>query len=189
MSKKKKVRVDFRKNRANRAQKVDWTGKYDRDALCEDGIISSERVSGKGELTRRRTVFSEDVSDGEGVRLSVDETACRLGRVLSVHGLNSEVQDESGVIYRCTTRRILKTLATDLRHVVAAGDKVLFRPENDSEIKEGFIERVEPRQEVLSRQVRGRRQILVANIDLVAIVASVAEPRLKPNLIDRMILA
>jgi len=73
--------------------------------------------------------------------------------------------------------------------VVIAGDRVLFRPVKNSDNKEGFIERVEPRQGMLCREVRGRQQILVSNVDLVAIVSSAAEPRLKPNLIDRMLVA
>ncbi len=38
-------------------------------------------------------------------------------------------------------------------------------------------------------QVRGRQHVLVANVDQLAIVTSVAEPRLKPNLIDRLLVA
>ncbi len=121
--------------------------------------------------------------------MAVDESLCRQGRVLSVHGLYSLVQDAEGAIYRCATRRILKTLATDLRHVVTAGDRVLFRPADNTGLKEGFIERVEPRHGVLCREVRRRRQIIVTNIDQVAIVSSAAEPRLKPNLIDRLLVA
>ncbi len=156
-------------------------------------LYYGERISGKGDLTRRRTILSEDAeAEGEtplGMQLAVDESLCRTGRVLSVHGLLSEVQDAEGRIYHCATRRILKTLATDQRHVVAAGDRVLFRLVENTDIKEGFIERVEPRRGVLCREVRGRQQILVTNIDLVAIVSSAAEPRLKPNLIDRMLVA
>ena len=37
--------------------------------------------------------------------------------------------------------------------------------------------------------MRGRQQVLVANVDQLAIVASAAEPRLKPNLIDRLLVA
>jgi hypothetical protein len=51
----------------------------------------------------------------------------------------------------------LKTLATDQRHVVAAGDVVWFRPEGQSE---GIIERVEPRHGVVSRTSRGRQHVL-----------------------------
>ncbi|MGA2060953.1 MAG: ribosome small subunit-dependent GTPase A [Thermoguttaceae bacterium] len=193
MSKKKKIRADFRKNRSNRARSTNWTRQFDSDELSVDNTLRGERLSGKGDLSRRRTIISEDIpSEGEnppGRQLVVDETLCRPGRVLSVHGLFSEVQDADGVIYHCVTRRILKTLTTDLRHVVTAGDRVLFRPADKTGSNEGFIERVEPRRGMLCREVRQRQQILVTHVDLVAIVSSAAEPRLKPNLIDRMLVA
>jgi ribosome biogenesis GTPase len=69
--------------------------------------------------------------------------------------------------------------------VVAAGDYVMFRPSGP---REGLIERVEPRRSVLSRASRGRRHILVTNVDQLLIVASAAEPTLKPNLIDRFVV-
>lgn len=193
MTKKKKIRADFRKNRNVRARSSDWTRQYDSDKFSVDNTVRGERVSGKGELSRRRTILSEDVqAQGQcaaGVQLAVDESLCRLGRVLSVHGLLSEVQDTDGAIYRCATRRILKTLATSQRHVITAGDRVLFRTVENTDQKEGFIERVEPRRGMLCRETRGRQQILVTNVDLIAIVSSAAEPRLKPNLIDRMLVA
>ena len=65
---------------------------------------------------------------------------------------------------------MLKTLATDQRHVVAAGDRVLFRPVENSNPREGLIERVEPRHGCICRAVRGRQQILVANVDRLAII-------------------
>jgi ribosome biogenesis GTPase len=193
MSKKKKIRADFRKNRSVRARTADWTRQFGAGKFSDDKTIYSERISGKGELTRRRTVLSENArlkgETDDDLKLAVDHTLCRPGRVLSVHGLLSEVQDADGQIYQCATRRILKTLSTDQRHVVAAGDQVLFRPVENKDVREGFIERVEQRRGVLCREVRGRKQILVTNIDLVAIVSSAAEPRLKPNLIDRMLVA
>jgi ribosome biogenesis GTPase len=106
--------------------------------------------------------------------------------VLAVQGLLSTVQAADGRIVRCATRRLLKTLATDQRHVVAAGDFVQFRPVGHDE---GIIERVEPRRQVLSRATRGRQQILVTNVDQLIIVASAAEPYLKPNLIDRFLIS
>jgi ribosome biogenesis GTPase len=80
---------------------------------------------------------------------------------------------------------LLKTLSTDQRHVVAAGDVVWFRPEGT---EEGIIERVEPRRGVVSRTSRGRQHVLVANVDQLIIVTSAAEPRIKPNLIDRLLV-
>src|SRR5690606_843548 len=52
-----------------------------------------------------------------------------------------------------------------------------------------IIERVEPRSSVLSRATRGRQHILVTNADQLLIVASAAEPYIKPNLIDRFLIS
>ncbi|MCE5267929.1 MAG: ribosome small subunit-dependent GTPase A [Planctomycetaceae bacterium] len=193
MPKKKKIRAQFRKNRNVRARTTNWTRRYQQHGFEEEAPTQSERISGKGDLNRQRTIVGEHCDDEEtpglSVHLHVDEQVCRPGRVLSVLGLMSMVEDEAGAVYRCATRRLLKTLATDQRHVVAAGDRVLFRPVENTEPKEGCIERVEPRKGCICRATRGRQQILVANVDQVAIITSAAEPRLKPNLIDRLLMA
>ncbi len=187
--KKRKIRAEFRKNRMPRARQGDLTRDYHDTGLEDDDSAQTERVSGKGELTRKRTVIGTQISDddagGLGLRLEVDERACCSGCVLSVHGLTSNVLGEGGQIYRCATRRVLKTLSTDQRHVVAAGDRVRFRPAGRDE---GIIERIEPRHGVLSRAIRGRRQVIVANVDQVLIVSSAAQPVLKPHLIDRVLV-
>ena len=51
-----------------------------------------------------------------------------------------------------------------------------------------MVESVEPRRGVISRTSRGQQHILVANIDYLMIIASAAEPTLKPALIDRFLL-
>ncbi len=190
--KKKKIRADFRKNRGTRARCSDWTRQFDQHGFEEEDPQQQERISGKGELTRKRTVRGTELDTGDepglGIHLEVDESVCRLGRVLSVHGLISTVRDEHGEICQCVTRRLLKTLATEQRHVVAAGDRVLFRPVENTDPPEGVIERVEPRRGSICRTSRGRQQIIVANVDQLLIVSSAAEPRLKPNLIDRMLV-
>lgn len=186
MSKKKnKLRTDFRKNREVRAR---------NKRVVHDSVDSEsgdaplvERVTGKGKITRKRTVAGEIVEDDAGtvVLPEVDRSKCRLGRVLRVQGLLNLVRDENGDAFQCATRRLLKTLATDQRHIVVAGDVVWFRPEGKDE---GIIERVEPRRGVVSRTSRGRQHVLVANVDQLVIVTSAAEPRLKPNLIDRLLV-
>lgn len=194
MSKKsRKVRTEFRKNRSQKARGKNWTRQFDEHGFQEEDPLQGERVSGKGDLSRRRTVVGEEITGGAephlGVHLEIDES-CRAGRVLSVHGLTCRVLDESaGGMYTCAVRRLLKTLSTDQRHVVAAGDRVRFRSVPGSGVSEGIIERVEPRHGSLCRATRGRQQILVTNVDQVLIVSSAAEPRLKPNLIDRMLIA
>ena len=192
----KKVRVQFRKNRAEKARVTDWTRKFDQHGFEDVAPEQGERVSGKGETNRHRTVIGEvqnieDIdSQGFVVMPDIDITKCRTGRVLRVFGLDSEVEAENGEIYTCVTRRILKTLATDQRQVVVAGDRVSFRePENrESSRREGIIERVEARRGTLARASRNRKHIIVTNVDQVIIVASAAEPKLKPNLIDRILV-
>jgi len=185
--KKRKVRTDFRKNREARARDKDYSREL-ADSISPTDAPHDERVSGKGHISRKRTVAgAEIIEDDTGTLVlpDVDRTICRLGRVLRVQGLLSVVRDDQGAIFQCATRRLLKTLATDQRHVVAAGDVVWFRPEGS---EEGIIERVEPRRGVVSRTSRGRQHVLVANVDQLVIVTSAAEPRLKPNLIDRLLV-
>lgn len=194
MSKKKKLRADFKKNRNVRARPTDWTRQFQEHGFENEAPIQGERISGKGDLVRRRTVCGDSTNDedtpGLDVQLAVDEKACRRGRVLGMFGLLSLVEDdETALVYQCATRRILKTLATDQRHVVAAGDRVFFRPAESVDPLEGVIERIEPRHGCVCRAVRGRQQVLVANVDQLAIITSAAEPRLKPNLIDRLLVA
>ena len=185
--KKAKVRAAFRKNRQPRTRERGLEQQFEEHQFVDDDSVRGERVSGKGELTRKRTVVGEEVETEEGrveVVPEVDHSICLPGRVLTVRGLISEVRADDGKVYGCATRRLLKTMSTDQRHVVAAGDRVLFRPAGD----EGIIERVEPRRGVLSRTSRGRKHVIVTNVDQVLIVASVAEPDLKPHLIDRYLL-
>ena len=193
MGKKKgKIRAEFRKNRSSRTRPSDWTRRFEQHGFEEDETTKQERISGKGDLTRRRTVAGSELDTGDEpgfeIRLDVDEAVCRPGRVLIVHGLVSVVRGEDGILYQCATRRLLKTLSTDQRHVVAAGDRVLFRSVSGTGVNEGIIERVEPRKGSLCRTTRGRQQIIVTNVDQVLIVSSAAEPRLKPNLIDRLLV-
>ncbi len=184
----KKIRANFRKNRGARNRPSDLTRKFRQDALDDDNVRKGERISGKGELSRRRTLIGDEVEQKDGephVRIAVDESRCIAGRVLSIHGLASKVDAEDGRIYRCATRRLLKTLETEQRHVVAVGDNVLIRPSGEDE---GIIERIEPRRGMISRSSRGRQHVIVANVDQLLIIASAAEPGIKPNLVDRMLI-
>lgn len=187
MGKPRKLRVEFRKNRSGRQRRRDFTDLVTPEGDHPDELTAGERLSGKGALTRHRTVVADDVTgenaDGLGVRPSLE--AAWRGRVLEVHGLTSFVEAADGRVVRCVTRRLLKTMATDQRHVVAAGDWVHVNGEGH----EGVILDVEPRARSLSRTSRGKRHVIVANIDQVVIVATAAEPRIKPALIDRFLVA
>jgi ribosome biogenesis GTPase len=192
--KRRNVRATFRKGHDTSKRERGLTRHFEvhgADSQQEHG----DRVSGKGRLTRRRTVAGAEMtedSSGQIVLPEVDRETCVLGRVLRVQGLVSRVLGDNGRLYACATRQLLKQLATNLRHVVAAGDLVWVRPEGPTPEEglpqEGIIERVEPRHGVLSRTSRNRQHLIATNIDLIVVVASVAEPRLKPNLVDRYLV-
>lgn len=183
--KQRKVRADLRKNRNVRTRSNDLTREFASDEESVADLASGQSVSGKGDLTRKRTVANAEVDEEGLVTPAVDTTVCIEGRVLRVQGLVSIVQFADGTARQCATRRLLKTLSTDQRHVVAAGDRVWVRPSGS---EEGIIERVEPRKGVLSRNSRGRQHVLVTNVDQLLIVTSAAQPRLKPNLLDRYLV-
>jgi ribosome biogenesis GTPase len=56
-------------------------------------------------------------------------------------------------------------------------------------VADAVIQSVEPRRSSLCRDSRGRRQVIVANVDQVIVVGSAALPDLKPALIDRLLVA
>jgi ribosome biogenesis GTPase len=188
MAKKKKIRVDLRKNRSKPPRSREWTRGFREHGYEDEAPHAQERVRAKGELSRRRTIITDesavdDSADRPATEMPAADLAnCLPARVLRVQGLFSQVETEDGRQFRCAVRRLLRTLVTDARNIVAAGDRVWFRPAPNDE---GLIERVEPRHGLLTRASRGREHVLVANVDQVVIVMSLVEPDLKPHLIDR----
>ncbi len=200
MSKKKKVRVAFRKNRQKRTRGNDFTRHYQDGGSTAPEAPTGERIRAKGDLSRHRTIMTE-VSEESGAATeagsspealasnrAIDLTACLAGRVVRIHGLISIVVTDDGVEYPCHVRRLLKTLAIDARNVVAVGDRVWFRP-GGAGGDEGLIEKVEPRAGTITRGYRRREHILVANVDQVLIVSAFEEPGIKLPLVDRYLIA
>ena len=179
--KRQKQRTDFRKKYQGRVRKGDLTREFrtgDEDSLAD--VSQSERVSGKGELTRKRTIQSTQKNDQQ-----VNSGELKTGRVVSVHGLKSRVLADDGNIYDCAVRQVLKSLSIEQRSIVVAGDNVLIRA---ASLLDAVIEEVKPRRGVISRTSRGQQHVLVANVDYLLIITSAAEPGLKPALIDRFLL-
>jgi ribosome biogenesis GTPase len=125
MSKKKKVRVELRKNREKPPRENDLTRDYNSGAGRAEDTQSTERVRAKGDLSRYRTVVTDSAED---TMPAVNADECIRGRVLRVHGLASIVETDDGRTFRCAVRRLLKSLATDERSVVTTGDVVWIRP-------------------------------------------------------------
>ncbi|MBL8852613.1 MAG: ribosome small subunit-dependent GTPase A [Planctomycetaceae bacterium] len=185
--KQKKVRTEFRKHYGARTRHSDVTRQFRADESSDDQR-SHERLSGRGDLVKSRVVRGVAATadeSGQSIVLDVSGDQCLSGQVLRVHGLNSIVRIEGGVDIVCSTRGLLKTLGTDLRHVVVAGDLVMVKL---SAPDRGVIQRVEPRRGCISRTSRNRQHLIAANIHQCLIVTSCAEPGIKPNLIDRFLV-
>jgi ribosome biogenesis GTPase len=197
MSRKKKVRVELRKNRGNPPRDKGLTRGFDHEHFDEDATLRDERVRAKGELSRYRTIVQDEADVGGAAMPAADTVQTRPGRVIRIHNLIGVVEAEDGRLYRCAVRRLLRSLTTDERNIIATGDRVWFRLVEGAgtvaagddlpagQTVDGWIERVEPRHGVLTRESRRREHVLVANVDQLVIVMSLFEPDLKPHLIDR----
>lgn len=183
----RKVRVDFRQNRQVRRRQDDWTRRFRADEEKLDDTLRHESVRAKGDLSRKRTIIL-----GDDDSPLVDRAACRPGTVTQVHGRTCTVHDGQGQTWECSIRRVLRTRLIETRSPVTVGDRVWFSDhaaECDG-LPVGVIEHVAERTSWLSRRdFRQREHTIVANADQLLAVLSVVQPRLRPHLADRYIVA
>ena len=177
----KKVRVAFRRNRTQPARDKSWTRQFNEHGFEDTDTVKRESLIPKGDMSRKRTI----IEDQDTSHLNLRE-----GRAIATRGLIVDVDDGERV-WPCTVRRILRTRLIDERHPVAVGDVVQFMisavtPNAD---QAGVIYSVYARTSQLTRQSGERIHVIAANVDQVLIVASADEPPLKPQLIDRYLVA
>ncbi|MGQ9607180.1 MAG: ribosome small subunit-dependent GTPase A [Thermogutta sp.] len=193
MGKRKKVRIDFRRKNKGDTRDKSLTRRYAADdSLLEDLSPAQESGTRKGAITRKGTVIAgdsvENLDSGSPFSVFLEPSSRDVvrGRVVAVQGLICLVEDEASRSYRCVLRQVLKRLLTRQRSAVVTGDLVLFRTVGG---RDGVIESVLPRRGVLSREYRGREHVIISNVDQMLIVGSASQPRLKPHLIDRFLVA
>src|ERR1017187_6591385 len=110
-------------------------------------------------------------------------------RVIGTEGAYFVLSAQDGSKIRAKTYKATRA-SNPNSTLVAVGDEVLVSVE-DSE--HTMIEEVLPRRTKLARRAAGTslafEQVVAANIDLLVIVASVGEPKLRSGIIDRYIVA
>src|SRR5476651_958243 len=105
MAKKKKVRVEMRKNRSKPARPNQWTRGFQEHGFVEEATANDERVRAKGDLSRHRTILQEEA--GQATEMPANSVAdCERGRVIKVFGLQSVVETDDGKQLRCAVRRL-----------------------------------------------------------------------------------
>lgn len=179
---KKKIRVSFRKNQQTTRREGDLTRRFRDQEQEVDQAANSERVRARGDASRNRTVMVE----GDSEQLALTDAGCLRGRVLMAQGLQCVVVTDDGRLIRCYIRRLLKSLESEERSVVVTGDWVWFKPAPGDE---GMVVRVEPRLGLLTREYRHREHVIAANVNQVLIINALADPEIKPSLIDRYLVS
>jgi len=121
------------------------------------------------------------VSHRKGLVVRVDSKVCWVRLT----------DDDDGALVKCPIRGRLFQADSSTKNPVAVGDRVTVSSGEGPD--EGRVDAVEPRRNRLSKPVAdsaGRReQVVVANVDFLAVVVSAARPPLRPGLIDRFLIA
>lgn len=124
----------------------------------------------------------------KGEQSQKSDTRLQQGRVIEVLSNNRCVVQLDDQIVQCAVGGRLKQINYQTRTLVTAGDFVQVDISNKGTTAMLQIEEISPRHNLLSRFSEGSFQtevVVAANIDQVIITASICEPDLNFNLIDR----
>jgi ribosome biogenesis GTPase len=172
-----------------RPPKKDLTGDFLAGGLDEDRVAGRQKYGKRSKYHQQmKTLRTAARRHAEGG----PETAgpLELGLVIEVHGLFCTIETPAGPVLGVIRKTLQKLLPTR----VVVGDVVRFSrvAEPEPGAPQVIVEGFEPRRTLLTRadSFKGREEHpIVANADAVLIVASVVQPRVKWQLIERLIVA
>lgn len=156
----------------------------------DESLLREERIRRSHEdrdKSRRKSIRKREKKTF-GALHEVDPSALIEVRVVRAEGAYFVCHTHRGEEYRATTYRGTKT-ANPNSTLVAVGDAIKILP---AEGQDAMIEEVSPRKTKLSRRAAGKRdfeQVVVANVDVLVVVASTGEPKLRSGIIDRYVVA
>lgn len=181
-----------------RVRRRDWTSQYsDEDAGFDDCALPGfERVMPRGEQERRRANLAR-MAGGSDLQppasslpsaISNLPAAMETGAVIEVSQGLCRVALDDGRRLLCEVRRALKANDAGFTNIVAVGDQVQVSRQG---AERGMVEAVLPRRSILARPdpfYSHLRQVIVANVDQLLVVASWREPAFWPELVDRYLI-
>lgn len=169
----------------------DLTSRYRSGELDEDRLDPHQKFSQRAKHQQQNKMLRTTLMRAAEEEAQIDLASLPVGQVIQVHSLFCEVASD-GQTYLCVVRRTLVKVA---RASVIVGDEVRFRPTgiiDESGRPEAVVEEILPRRTILTRADSFKAIVshpIVANADQMLIVASLAHPKVKWGLIDRMIVA
>ena len=183
-----------------RVRRKDWATQFGEDGVTFDDLAlpSVERVVPLGEQERRRAnlarVAGGIVMPGGSNRPTTvppapaHSTAVETAAVFEVSQGLCRVALGDGRQLLCEVRRSLKASDTGFTNIVAVGDQVQVSHNGTAR---GMVEAVLPRRSALARPdpfYSHLRQVIVANVDQLLVVASWRDPAFWPELVDRYLI-
>ena len=172
--------------RRKRARPRDLTQRYHSGKLDDDPELDQDELDVSRGKPRKVGTTADDPQKDRHAR---PREGLLSGRVLSIGPGSCKVRSEDKE-YQCVLRGILTAKDSRRQTVLAVGDKVFFSVIADDQ---GAIEQVDTRRTVLARRGTGPRSrlqhIIAANVDQAVIVVSAREPKFRPRLIDRYLVA
>ncbi len=155
-----------------------------------------------------RSAYRSDTELEEKLK-TLSEKGHRIGRVIEVHKRHAFVAEEAedsspdtGKLWLCSVAKRHFQRAHKERNFVVVGDRILFQPDAeveldsdgepiDSDLPRAVIQHSFLRTSKISRKDPLRPEwehVMLANIDLIAITASVLNPEVRWGLIDRFLV-
>jgi ribosome biogenesis GTPase len=150
----------------------------------------SERIRRSHEdRTRKKIIKHRERHSVKEPSVKAEPSGLITGRVTSSEGANVIVRDSSGSQYRARSVKSTRS-GNENATLVAVGDEVRIEP---AEEEIAVIREVLPRRTKLSRKAHKRRdsfeQVIVANVDILAIVMSAGDPPFQNGILDKYIIA
>jgi ribosome biogenesis GTPase len=180
-----------------RKEKRSVRGRTVDDWLIDDHLANEDRAARGPEALAAR------------IAAYVESKSLRTGRVIEVHKRNVFVAEEkeegkpdTGLLWLCSVAKRHFQRAHRERNFVVVGDRILFGPDGetkldasgepvDADLPRGVIQHAFTRKSRIARRdphAPDWEHVMLANIDLVAIVASVFNPEVRWGLIDRFLV-